>query len=333
MISAAFEELTVLLKGLESSEAEIQNVTLADQYPDTADEITAELTVSVPVFAGVSLQDEVTIEAENMDVQNRRISVDLSVTIPVNTENASQPVSGHRTSTSQLLADSQSRENSVQVYKDPDALQAVYEEYDTFPEMTEALGTDVTSETVRRYMVEYDIHDPTDNTPQSHSFSQTVSQSQTDSEGDDHDASDAVSESLQPSNLDETTDGGYVDTQSSRTSAVDRENDMSDVESSALGSQSLAELIAEKEGEPADDKVVADGLGITPNLTIAEFADIINRSNTIHEVKQQLDMSQSNTRRLLRELNLIDIVTNRLAANQINVSHAEIARRIDPENH
>jgi hypothetical protein len=50
-------------------------------------------------------------------------------------------------------------------------------------------------------------------------------------------------------------------------------------------------------------------------------------------VTQRLDLSQSHARRLLSELDLLDLVTHRLAADQIRVSNTEIKRRITAANH
>lgn len=52
------------------------------------------------------------------------------------------------------------RERDVPPFKDPDLLADVYDSYDTFAEMADALAMDVTAETVRRYMIDYDIHEP-----------------------------------------------------------------------------------------------------------------------------------------------------------------------------
>ncbi len=48
----------------------------------------------------------------------------------------------------------------VPPFKDPDLLSEVYESCDTFAEMAGTLEMDVTAETVRRYMIDYDIHEP-----------------------------------------------------------------------------------------------------------------------------------------------------------------------------
>jgi len=45
-------------------------------------------------------------------------------------------------------------------FRDPELLQEVYEAHDTFAEMADALEMDVTGETVRRYMIDHDIHQP-----------------------------------------------------------------------------------------------------------------------------------------------------------------------------
>lgn len=345
VVSAAFEELTEVLKCLESSDAEIQNVALHEQTPDTADEIAADLTVGIPVLSGVSLHDGVTIEAEDFDVQNQRIEVDLTVTLPVG-EDAPSPVRHTGTSTSGARTVTGSQSNSLPSYKDPEALQAVYEAYDTFPEMTEALGADVTSETVRRYMVKYDIHDPSDNTPQTRDFnpSSTGSRTERESGGNQNESnqvpgseskstqlSGSESESAaseEPTDEDEPT-GRDTTTDRGAQSGTDTDDGASD----ELGNRSVAEMLAESDSQQGDDKIVADGLGIPRDLTVAEFAAVINQSNTTRDVKQRLEMSQGNARRLLQELNLISFVTHRLAADQINVTPAEIKRRIESASH
>ncbi|MFB6129997.1 MAG: hypothetical protein ABEJ28_04145 [Salinigranum sp.] len=48
-------------------------------------------------------------------------------------------------------------------HMDPDRLAEVYETYDTFAEMTEALDTDVTAQTVRHHMIKHGIHEPRTN--------------------------------------------------------------------------------------------------------------------------------------------------------------------------
>lgn len=336
VVSTAFEELTEVLKCLESSDAEIQNVALHEQTPDAAAEIAADLTVGIPILSDMSLHSGVSIEAEDFDVQNQCIEVDLTVTLPVGEDAPDSSIQHTGAPSSGIRAANRSQSNSVSVYKDPEALQAVYEKHDTFPEMTEALGVDVTSETVRRYMVEYNIHDPSDNTPQTHDFSPSSTGSQTGREsGRNQNESSVVSTSESESvELKETAD---IDEPSGRDTSTDRRaRSDSDTDVGAedeLGSRSVAKMLAESDSQQGDDKIVADGLGIPQDLTVAELTNIINRSNTTRNVKQHLGMSQGNARLLLQELNLINFVTHRLAADQINVTPAEIKRRIESTSH
>ena len=51
-------------------------------------------------------------------------------------------------------------DRDVPPFRDRQLLAEVYESCDTFAEMTDELGMDVTPETVRRYMVDHDIHQP-----------------------------------------------------------------------------------------------------------------------------------------------------------------------------
>lgn len=52
------------------------------------------------------------------------------------------------------------QDRGVPPFRDPDLLASVYESCDTFAEMADAIDMDVTAETVRRYMIDFDIHQP-----------------------------------------------------------------------------------------------------------------------------------------------------------------------------
>lgn len=343
VVSTAFEELTEVLRCLETSEAEIRQVALHEQTPDTEDGIAADLTIGVPVLPGVSDSD-ISIEADGFDVQNQLIGVDVTVTLPVTDDEASGPPLQREYGTAERNGGSTAQSTAVPSYKDPDALRAVYDEYDTFPEMTDALGVDVTSETVRRYMVEYDIHDPTDNTPQAHALSHSNAQAKSQQKSNpDTDSSPqagtepASGQTGKNRHESQTTEGENspnstrAESDTTPTTQPDTATDETAGETDStdeLGRRSVAEMIAESDSDRTDDKLIADGLGIPRDMTVAELATVVNQSNTIHEVTQQLDMKQGNARRLLQKLNLIDFVIHRLAADQINVSHEEIARRI-----
>ncbi|AAV44961.1 hypothetical protein BDK61_3935 [Haloarcula quadrata] len=307
VVSDAFETFTQVLECLDSSDTEVKSVSVRGQTTADNDEISADLTLATPVFGGVSIHDDVSVDAEEFDVIDKRIEIDVTVTVPVGT-NIPVP-SGDQGDTSNELAETLSQSDSVPAYKDPEALQAAYDACDTFPEMTEALDADVTSETVRRYMVEYDIHDPTDTTPQAGGLSLADVQAESDTDTDagpdagSDPSDDRVSDNSQP----EEPDG--------------------------LGARSVADLLAEADSQDSDDNLVADGLGISQDVTVAQLAQTVTQSNSLDEVTQRLDLSQTHARRLLSELDLLDLVTHRLAANQIRVSNAEIKRRISAASH
>ena len=297
IVSAAFGHLTDVLDGIESSAVEIQRVEVPERNLDDEKELTAEMTVSVPALAGLSLGEDVSVDGEPLD-EDGRVELDLSVTVPADAEVAAEYGLGDE------RPGDQSSQSSVPAYKDPEALATVYDEYSTFPEMTEALGVDVTSETVRRYMVEYDIHDPSDNAAPAAGLELSEPQST---------GSDPETESADP-----------PETESANESEPGEHDD--------LGGRSVAALLAE-EAEESDDNLVADGLGVPQDLTVAELATTVNQSDSVHEVTRRLDLSRGHARRLLGELDLLDLVTHRLAAGQIRVSHAEIRRRITTETH
>lgn len=52
------------------------------------------------------------------------------------------------------------RDNSIPLYEDTPYLEQLYETYDTFAEMSQRVEMDISSETVRRYMIESGIHEP-----------------------------------------------------------------------------------------------------------------------------------------------------------------------------
>ena len=52
------------------------------------------------------------------------------------------------------------RDTSVPPYDDTEYLQALYDAHDTFSEMADAILMDISGETVRRYMIAADVHDP-----------------------------------------------------------------------------------------------------------------------------------------------------------------------------
>jgi len=79
-------------------------------------------------------------------------------------------------------------------------------------------------------------------------------------------------------------------------------------------------------GSPA---VLADGIGLPEGVTVDGFIDTVRQSNTIYEVKEEIGTDREDTLEMLRELNLLDLVTGRLAieANR-EIGREEIIERL-----
>jgi len=85
VVSDAFETFTQVLECLDSSDTEVKSVSVRGQTTADNDEISADLTLATPVFGGVSIHDDVSVDAEEFDVIDKRIEIDVTVTVPVGT--------------------------------------------------------------------------------------------------------------------------------------------------------------------------------------------------------------------------------------------------------
>lgn len=339
-VSTAFKELSEFLERLESSDANVTH-TAVDQDlsgPDTP--VAADVTVDVPILTEVD--DAVSIELTDATVEDDRVAVELSVA-----------VSGESTDTVPAVefpaaddADGQaSASATVPAYKDPDALRAVYEQHDTFPEMTDALGVGVTAETVRRHMIKHDIHNPADATPQSYVDAAARGESVSD-DADGADAS-AVSTSLDESKTAqadpeaESPPDGESDADAAVASQPAAKSETESTAQSAVtdgGSAATADT-AGRVHRPVGN-VLADasrgqaggtpdaGVNLPEQLTVADLTEAINGSRTVHEVAGRIDLHRSTVRRLLQAADLIHFVSSPLAADRMTVSPDEVVRRL-----
>lgn len=105
----------------------------------------------IPATAGVTVEPtHATFDADGT------VSLTLSASVPT------EEKTNERAETTDEIDDSAAtqRDRGVPPFRDPERLTAVYESCDTFAEMPDMLGMDVTAETVRRYMIDYGIHEP-----------------------------------------------------------------------------------------------------------------------------------------------------------------------------
>ncbi|WP_254525528.1 hypothetical protein [Natrinema caseinilyticum] len=319
VVSAAIGELAEILARLEQTDREVRSVALSETDGD-AETVTARVGVSTPVIDGGTLSDDVTVEAAESELTDGRVDVTLEFTIPAGAgEVAFESRQSRQLQGAVKQTETYESTAGTASYKDPDVLETVYERYDSFPKMTEALGVDVTSETVRRYMVKYGIHDPDDSsadaTDRTGDERETVS-------GDD--ATGGGERAKDPS-ADSNAASSPVDESPAPEDGTESESTADEPEPSEFGERSVAEILAETNLEE-DESLVADGVGVQRNLTVADLTEILERSRTVSEVKRALDLDHDQTRRVLNELGVISFVTGRLTDPRDDITLADVER-------
>ncbi|WP_327053911.1 hypothetical protein [Halomicrococcus gelatinilyticus] len=195
---------------------------------------------------------------------------------------AADPSESTTTSKSTHVSD-----NDLPPFRDPELLSAVYDSCETFAEMADELDMDVTAETVRRYMIDFDIHQP-------NSYAT----------GDD--AEDEVEESEVGGQDDE----GRNDGETGPTARAG--NGATDV---AAGTQQQV--------------VLSDGVGLPDDVTVETLIETVKQSNTICEVRREIDVDHQDALDMLQELNLLDLVVGRLATEaERTITREEVVDRL-----
>jgi hypothetical protein len=187
------------------------------------------------------------------------------------------------------------------VHQNPEALAEVYEKYDTFAEMTDALGVDVGAQAVRKQMIRHGIHEPEGPGP---STTPPI-------DVDDNDPADAV------------TNGSIDGTVESTNGTAERTNGTTDSQAvdTDEASESPDESDADGTGDAADDgddpEQVAERLpelDLPGGLTATELKSAVETANTLYDVQRQLDLDGETTRGLLAEYDLLELVSGRAAS-------------------
>jgi len=270
-IDTTFRHLGRFLEEWDRQETAVRAVTVTDcDGARTGEGVTAEVEVSFPVATAsgpdggvtactpavgadgtlelslateipIADHDDEAVEIEPVDATfegDGTVTVTFSGTVAADGGDASgadpRPAGDEEGTTDGGVTD------DTPAFRNPELLQEVYESHETFAEMAEALEMDVTGETVRRYMIDYNIHQP-------NSYSQS--------------------------------DGPTADADGSGEEAI----------------------------------VLSDGIGLPDNVSVEELIGTVNRSNTIHEVKEDLEMERKEAHEMLKELNLVSVVMGRLA--------------------
>lgn len=187
------------------------------------------------------------------------------------------------------------RDESLPAYEDTEYLQRLYDSCDTFAEMSQKIEMDVTAETVRRYMIDISIHNPT-----------TYNTATVEEQADEH--------------LSTTAEDA----------AGELETDTTDSETEVTTPTPSQPPTADNPVETAPgEQLVTNGIGLPEGLQIEDIMDAVVDSVTVHEVQRHLGLERQPTRELLEQLNLLDVVMRRIADNpEQEVSYEEVATRI-----
>jgi hypothetical protein len=184
-------------------------------------------------------------------------------------------------------------ERTVPPFRDPDLLASVYESCETFAEMADRIDMDVTAETVRRYMIDYEIHQPN-----------TYATAST--RDDETSTPDAEGEAATPETEEE----------------VRRDAETAERAESTTRDETDAD-------ESETPVVLADGIGLPNDVAVETLVEAVKRSNTIYDVERHVGVDREEAVTLLRELGLLDLVVGRLATEaQRDISREVVVDRL-----
>lgn len=225
----------------------------------------------------------------------------------------------HRTKIHLRGQDTDDSSDATPAYRDPEALEEVYEAHDSFPAMREALDVDVSAQTIRRHMIQHGIHDPSgdedsdeqheSNTPDE---AGAADESESDAERETDEDHDREPDEPDAEHVEEPES---VDEDGTETEEHEEESE-SEEEPVIPESAPLAETL------PADVTAPAD-------ITFAELKEAVRTADTLYHIQQQFDLTREEARDLLGYLDLLELVLGRVATkHEREELKAEIDSRI-----
>jgi hypothetical protein len=213
---------------------------------------------------------------------------------------------------SEFESDSESEaERTVPPFRDPDLLASVYESCETFAEMADRIDMDVTAETVRRYMIDYDIHQPNTYATASTRDDETATP---DAEGE--------------TATQETEEEVHREAETARWTEPTERTGSGEQSGAAERAKSTTRDEADAD-ESETPVVLADGIGLPNDVAVETLVEAVKRSNTIYDVERHVGVDREEAVRLLRELGLLDLVVGRLATEaQRDISREVVVDRL-----
>lgn len=293
---------TATLTDRNGLQVEFSTSILATLPPTTATDVSASnQAVRVTDDGSILLTVDLTIDPTDGETRHTKTDNEQTGTASASEEDESSD-STDRSATASCRDESRShseptddlaavRDESVLPCEDTEYLQQLYDSCNTFTEMSREIQMDVASETVRRYMMEAGIHNPT-------SYNTAIEEQ----------ADECLSSAAESEEMDTV------------------EEEMETAKSAST--QSPASTDDPVETIPGE-QLVTDGLGLPEGLQIEDVMDAVIDSVTVYEVQQHLCLERQRTQELLKQLNLLDLVVCRISDNpDREVSYEEVATRI-----
>lgn len=296
-LHGAFATATDVAKALETGSCTEEVALSSGEF--SGDTVELECDVSLPLLD--DQDSSCAIEVNEATVEDDgTLTVTLGIDIPFSQgDETEDPV---ETATIGLSSESNGRRNGP-AYKDPEVLERVYEQYDTFVEMTDALNVDVTPETVRTYMVKHGIH-----TPESSGDDSQISH---DSDETDSNGAGSAESGFEPNengakrNVTGTTDGADIDRDPKTKNGNDARS-------------------APDGGEP-----LIVGGDLPDDLETEDLIEAVSGSRTVLDVQRRLGCDRERTIDILRQFDLLDLVMGRLSQHAAQeVSSDDVRSRL-----
>lgn len=183
--------------------------------------------------------------------------------------------------------------------RDRGTLASVYEAHDSFAEMREALDVDVSVQTVRRWMIDHDIHSPTG-----------FRSANADDAGDAGDDTDDAAEPTGETDAESDGPGTGADDRDPGPDAGDVEGDPETGDGNGEETGDEIWAASEPTAEPEVD------VELPSSVTAGELRDAVEEATTLYEVQKRLDLGREEVRDLLSELDLLELVHGRVATKR-----------------
>jgi hypothetical protein len=225
---------------------------------------------------------------------------------------------------------SQVRNDSIPPYEDETYLQRLYETCDTFSEMSDKIELDVAGETVRRYMIEADVHSPTryNDTVDGDAESPETESNDEETEADGSTSTDSVHIKDNCTNADSSPSTDVsADSADQMSVGTDHNEQRHTPRPDAVDNITETETLS-----IPDEQLVTDGAGLPSELEVDDLIDAVVGARTVYEVQRRLGIEYRQTRDLLDQLDILDLVLRRVSGGpdpDCGVSYEAIATRIE----